>query len=98
MKHLKGQKTKLTNTIIKAQNSKHHVLNGGDQSVELMIYKNNDLDDITTAKYFKGDYIDIETLDKQIQNIVKRFKPESIDFKFPCGGCEFDQYQIYKNA
>lgn len=89
MKYLKGKKTMLTNLIINAQKVNN------DFKIELELFKNGDLKDFANAKYFKGDYINIEELDKQISKLVKKGY-DMILLRYPDEQLEFNEILLYK--
>ena len=90
MKYLKGKKTMLTNIIVNAQKVNN------DFEIELALWKNGDLDDFTKARYFKGDYINIEELDKQVCKLVKKGF-EVILLRYPHQVHEFDELVLFGN-
>jgi hypothetical protein len=90
MKYLKGKKTMLTNIIVNAQKVNN------DFKIELELWKDGDLTDFTKAKYFKGNYINIEELDKQISKLVKKGY-DMILLRYPDEQVDFDEVLLFRN-
>jgi len=89
MKYLKGKKTVLTNLIYNAQS-----VNNG-REFELILWRELDTEDIIKAKYYKGDYVNIDSLDKQISNLVKKGY-DKIELCYPDEVYEFEHYLLYE--
>jgi hypothetical protein len=88
--YLKGKKTKIQKILL-----------GGDYEdnpFELKIFKDGDLYDIAEAKYYTGDYIDLDRLNKQIAEEVAD-GAEGIELKYPTfEGRDFDEFFIWSKS
>jgi hypothetical protein len=87
--YLKGKKTKLTKMFLSGESE--------DQGFDLKIFKEGDLYDITPAKYYTGDYIDLDRLNKQIAEEVAN-GAEGIELMFPDGEYDFDELFIWSKS
>lgn len=86
--YFKNKKTKITKILLAAQDVEN------DFDIELALHKDGDLEDIVEAKWYTGDYIDLERLNKQVHKLVKQGF-ECIELRYPDGFC-FWQTTIYK--
>ena len=91
MKVLKGKKTKLVKALVKAQRAQNYL--EGERNIELFIWMDGDVKDIIPAKWYKGDYISIETLDKQVTKLSKKY--EKIELVLPSDIYEFYEIELY---
>jgi len=85
--YLKGKKTEVTKILLNGETE--------DSKLELMLYKDGDLDDINRAEYYTGDYIDLDRLNNQIHKLVKTYNLEEVYLKFPHDIYEFDQIILW---
>ena len=85
--YLKGKKTEVTKILLNGETE--------DSKLELMLYKDGDLDDINRAEYYTGDYIDLDRLNNQIHKLVKTHNLEEVYLKFPHDIYEFDQIILW---
>tara|TARA_R100000700_G_C3096177_1_gene95279 strand:+ start:57 stop:335 length:279 start_codon:yes stop_codon:yes gene_type:complete len=88
--YLKNKKTKITNILHTSQDVNN------DHEIELCLWKNGDLYDMTVAKWFTGDYIDLDRLNKQINKLVDKYKLDKIELKYPHEIFEFDHFLIFE--
>ena len=85
--YLKGKKGAVTKILLNGETE--------EQRLELMLWKDGDLDDITSAKYYTGDYIDLDRLNNQIHQLIKKYNLEEVYLKFPDPISEFDQIRLW---
>ena len=89
--YLKNKKTKITDILYTSQDFAHE-----DNEIELWMWKDGDLDDMTTAQWFTGDYIDLDRLNKQINKLVREYKLDRIELRYPDGDDDFDHFLIWQ--
>tara|TARA_Y100001963_G_C6757458_1_gene437664 strand:+ start:512 stop:793 length:282 start_codon:yes stop_codon:yes gene_type:complete len=89
--YLKNKKTKITKLLYTSQDITHE-----DNRIELCMWKDGDLDDMTDAQWYTGDYIDLDRLNKQINKLVCKYKLDKIELKYPDGTDDFDHYLIFE--
>ena len=92
MKILKGKKTKLTKALNKAQDVESY--QNYERDIELNLWLNEDVSDTILANWSKGDYICIETLDKQVAKLSKKY--DKIELVLPHEVYEFHEIELYK--
>ena len=93
MNYLKGKKTKITKELLKAQKAVDYL--EGEREIELWFHRDNELDDIITAKWYDGDYICLDSLNKQIENEMVRNPFHFVELAYPARrGC-FDHLPIW---
>jgi len=90
--YLKNKKTKLTNLLYTSQDIAHE-----DNRIELVLWKDGDVDDYAKAQWYTGGYIDLDRLNNQINELVCKYKFEKIELKYPDGTDDFDYYLIFEN-
>lgn len=92
MKLLKGKKTKLIKALVAAQKVEYYQNNEHD--IELNLWLDGDVSDIIRADWFNGDYICIETLDKQVTKLSKKY--DKIELRLPHQIYEFYEIELYE--
>ena len=92
MNYLKGNKTKITNALSKAQDVESYI--NYERDIELNLWANGDLVETIEAKWFDGDYTCLETLNKQVSSLVKSY--DKIELVLPHEVYEFHEITIFK--
>ncbi len=93
MNYLKGKKTKITKEILEAQYTEDYL--EGEREIELWFHRDGDLDDMKTAKYYDGDYICLDTLNKQIEKQMINNPFDFVELTYPTGKGDFDHLPIW---
>ena len=91
--YLKNKKTKITNILYTSQDFAHE-----DFEIELWMWKDGDLDDMTTAQWYTGDYIDLDRLNKQINKLVREYKLDRIELRYPVAEDDWDHFLVWQIA
>tara|TARA_R110002167_G_scaffold71124_2_gene200850 strand:- start:1392 stop:1682 length:291 start_codon:yes stop_codon:yes gene_type:complete len=93
MNYLKGKKTKITKQLIQAQSAVDFL--DGEKEIELWFHRDGDLDDILTAKWYDGDYLCLDTLNKQIEKEMNERPFEFVELCYPTVKGDFDHLKIW---
>ena len=88
MKHFKGIKTKLTEILLAGETE--------DIQFSLFLYKDGDLEDIAIAKYFTGEYIDLEKLSKQMDGLIISMNLQQVHLQYPSKEFDYDQLELWR--
>lgn len=91
MKVLKGKKTKLIKALKEAQDVESY--QNYEREIELFLWANGDVQEIVLANWFKGDYMCLETLDKQVTKLSKKY--EKIELVLPHDIYGFYEIELY---
>ena len=91
MNFLKGKKTKITKRLLEAQD-----FLDGEKTIELWFHRDGDLDDMIIAKYYDGDYICLDTLNKQIEKQMINNPFDFVELTYPTK-YEFEHEKIWGN-
>ena len=93
MNYLKGKKTKIKKEILEAQYAEDYL--EGERKIELWFHRDGDLDEMITAKWYDGDYICLDTLNKQIKKVMKERPFHCVELAYPTGRGDFDHLHIW---
>ena len=93
MNYLKGKKTKITKEILEAQYAEDYL--EGEREIELWFHRDGGLDDMTTAKWYDGDYICLDTLNKQIEKVMIEKPFHFVELTYPTRKGDFDHLPIW---